>query len=105
MLQAPQHVVSSPMLRTTYEYPSLLRNFNCFICFFGALAQLSESEQTVLTRACFCILLSQGSHRFGSRGNMEALRTLSNPRYKNTTRSNPMPAPPCGGTPCRKAFT
>jgi hypothetical protein len=34
-----------------------------------------------------------GVHRLGSRGNMDAFRTLSRPKYKNTTRSRPIPAP------------
>ena len=42
-----------------------------------------------------------GLQRLGSRGNREALRTLSSPRYRKTTRSSPTPPPPCGGIPWR----
>ena len=39
-------------------------------------------------------------HRFGSLGNIDAFLTLSRPRYRNTTRSSPIPAPAWGLTPC-----
>ena len=42
-----------------------------------------------------------GLQRLGSRGNMDAFRTLSRPKYRKTTRSRPTPPPPCGGMPCR----
>ena len=48
---------------------------------------------------------AQGWVRCGSRGNIEVLRMLSRLRKSITTRSRPMPPPPCGLAPYEKEVT
>jgi hypothetical protein len=64
--------------------------------------QNSTKITTALIEFALWVYLLQGIQRLGSLGNMEALRTLSRPRYRKTTLSSPMPAPPWGDTPWAK---
>ena len=68
-------------------------------------AQLAEHSRVVQRGVRDPAWAAYGDKRFGSRVNMVHLRMLSNPKNNITTRSKPMPPPPCGNAPCLNAST